>query len=158
MLFVDAEFVGECCAPQVNEKKVLEKERQEEERRLDTIMEIERLKALKMYEDRESRRALDNKLGSQVHSPCPPPRYTSRRSSSIVSSHARICNASTRYPYPSMCMCLPSHLRFMQPLHQSCLSSPLTFTRSSFTSSPLCTNRSLFHSSCPSALPTLLQY
>ena len=51
---------------QVEEKKVIEKERQEEERRLDTIMEIERLKALKMYEDREARRKLDQKLGAQV--------------------------------------------------------------------------------------------
>jgi len=38
----------------------------EEERRLDTIMEIERLKALKMYEEREARRHLDNQLGAQV--------------------------------------------------------------------------------------------
>ncbi len=51
---------------QVEEKKVIEKERQEEERRLDTIMEIERLKALKMYEEREARRKLDQKLGAQV--------------------------------------------------------------------------------------------
>lgn len=51
---------------QVNEKKNIEKERQEEERRLDTIMEIERLKALTMYEERERRRAVDNKLGAQV--------------------------------------------------------------------------------------------
>jgi hypothetical protein len=33
---------------QLNEKKVIQKERLEEERRLDTIMEVERLKALKM--------------------------------------------------------------------------------------------------------------
>ena len=33
---------------QLNEKKVISKERLEEERRLDTIMEVERLKALKM--------------------------------------------------------------------------------------------------------------
>mmetsp|Transcript_15678 Transcript_15678/g.42993 ORF Transcript_15678/g.42993 Transcript_15678/m.42993 type:complete len:514 (+) Transcript_15678:255-1796(+) len=51
---------------QVNEKKIIEKERQEEERRLDTIMEIERLKALKMYEERERRRAEANRLGSMV--------------------------------------------------------------------------------------------
>lgn len=51
---------------QVNEKKIAEKERQVEERRLDTIMEIERLKAIKMYDEREKRRALDNKLGAQV--------------------------------------------------------------------------------------------
>jgi phosphopantetheinyl transferase len=53
------------CA-QIDEKKIIEKERQEEERRLDTIMEIERLKALKMYEERDRRRAVDNKLGAQV--------------------------------------------------------------------------------------------
>jgi hypothetical protein len=54
------------CSAQINEKKIIEKERQEEERRLDTIMEIERLKALKMYEERDRRRAVDNKLGAQV--------------------------------------------------------------------------------------------
>ena len=41
--------------PQCTEKKVIEKERQEEERRLDTIMEIERLKALQMYAEREKK-------------------------------------------------------------------------------------------------------
>merc|ERR1719502_546948 len=46
---------------QLNEKKVIEKERLEEERRLDTIMEVERLKALKMYQERESRRKEDQK-------------------------------------------------------------------------------------------------
>mmetsp|Transcript_14638 Transcript_14638/g.31725 ORF Transcript_14638/g.31725 Transcript_14638/m.31725 type:complete len:506 (-) Transcript_14638:344-1861(-) len=51
---------------QVNEKKIIEKERKEEEQRLDMIMEVERLKALKMYEERESRRAQDNKMGAQV--------------------------------------------------------------------------------------------
>ena len=39
------------------EKKVIEKERQEEERRLDTIMEIERLKALQMYAEREKKQS-----------------------------------------------------------------------------------------------------
>jgi len=51
---------------QVNEKKVIEKERQEEERRLDTIMEIERLKALKMYEEREIKSKQDRRLGATV--------------------------------------------------------------------------------------------
>jgi len=37
-------------------------------------------------------------------------------------------------------------------------SGELAFTRYSFTSSRLCTNQSAFHSSGPSALPTLLQY
>ena len=51
---------------QLNEKKTIQKERLEEERRLDTIMEVERLKALKMYEERESRRKEDQKNGAQV--------------------------------------------------------------------------------------------
>merc|ERR1719446_1684595 len=51
---------------QLNEKKTIEKERLEEERRLDTIMEVERLKALKMYEEREARRKEDQKKGAQV--------------------------------------------------------------------------------------------
>merc|ERR1719446_474557 len=51
---------------QLNEKKVIQKERLEEERRLDTIMEVERLKALKMYEEREARRKEDQKNGAQV--------------------------------------------------------------------------------------------
>merc|ERR1719454_654885 len=51
---------------QMNEKKIMEKERQEEERRLDTVMEIERLKALKMYEEREAKSKLDRKLGASV--------------------------------------------------------------------------------------------
>merc|ERR1719231_997689 len=46
---------------QLNEKKVIQKERLEEERRLDTIMEVERLKALKMYEEREQRRKEDQR-------------------------------------------------------------------------------------------------
>jgi len=51
---------------QVNEKKIIEKERKEEEQRLDMIMEIERLKALKMYQQREERRQAESKLGAQV--------------------------------------------------------------------------------------------
>ena len=51
---------------QLNEKKTIEKERLEEERRLDTIMEVERLKALKMYEERDQRRKADQKNGAQV--------------------------------------------------------------------------------------------
>jgi len=51
---------------QKTEKKVIEKERQEEERRLDTVMEIERLKALKMYEERERKSKLDRRLGATV--------------------------------------------------------------------------------------------
>merc|ERR1719446_1406436 len=51
---------------QLNEKKVVQKERLEEERRMDTIMEVERLKALKMYEEREQRRKEDQRNGAQV--------------------------------------------------------------------------------------------
>lgn len=51
---------------QLNEKKVIEKERLEEERRLDTIMEVERLKALKMYEERDLRRKADQRSGALV--------------------------------------------------------------------------------------------
>jgi len=51
---------------QLNEKKVMQKEKLEEERRLDTIMEVERLKALKMYEERETRRHEDQRTGAQV--------------------------------------------------------------------------------------------
>jgi len=51
---------------QLNEKKVIQKERLEEERRLDTIMEVERLKSLKMYAERESRRKEDQRNGAAV--------------------------------------------------------------------------------------------
>ena len=51
---------------QLSEKKTIQKERLEEERRLDTIMEVERLKALKMYEERESRRKEDQRNGAAV--------------------------------------------------------------------------------------------
>jgi len=51
---------------QCTEKKVIEKERQEEERRLDTIMEIERLKALQMYAEREKKQMQDRRLGASV--------------------------------------------------------------------------------------------
>jgi len=51
---------------QLNEKKVIQKEKLEEERRLDTGMEVERLKALKMYEERETRRKEDQRVGAQV--------------------------------------------------------------------------------------------
>ena len=36
------------------------------QRRMDTVMEVERLKALKMYEEREMRRKEDQKNGAQV--------------------------------------------------------------------------------------------
>merc|ERR1711871_1059210 len=51
---------------QVSEKKHVERERKEEARRLDTMMEIERLKALKMYEERAVKREEDRKMGAAV--------------------------------------------------------------------------------------------
>ena len=51
---------------QINEKKVMEKERMQEERRLDETMEIERLKAVKMYDEREQKRMRDAVEGRQV--------------------------------------------------------------------------------------------
>merc|ERR1719163_2766354 len=43
-----------------------EKEKEEEERCLDAMMEIERLKALKMYEEREKERLMDQRRGAKV--------------------------------------------------------------------------------------------
>merc|ERR1719473_700882 len=51
---------------QINEKRGVQAEREEEERQLDMMMEIERLKALKMYEEREKARLDDQRRGSQV--------------------------------------------------------------------------------------------
>merc|ERR1719262_1789135 len=51
---------------QIQEKRHVQAEREEEERQLDMMMEIERLKALKMYEEREKARLDDQRRGSQV--------------------------------------------------------------------------------------------
>eukprot|EP01084_Bolivina_argentea_P167304 290389_1 len=51
---------------QVLEKKAIEAEKKEEERRLDRIMDIERQKAQKMYLDREQKRAEDRRRGAEV--------------------------------------------------------------------------------------------
>merc|ERR1719473_962903 len=51
---------------QINEKRGVQAEREEEERQLDMMMEIERLKALKMYEEREKARLDDQRRGAQV--------------------------------------------------------------------------------------------
>ncbi|CAD7972667.1 unnamed protein product [Amoebophrya sp. A25] len=51
---------------QVQEKRYIHQEREEEESQLDTMMEIERLKALKMYEERNKARAIDQRKGAQV--------------------------------------------------------------------------------------------
>lgn len=51
---------------QVEEKKAIKSEKKEEEKRLDMMMEMERLKALKMYEERESKRIEDRRKGAGV--------------------------------------------------------------------------------------------
>lgn len=51
---------------QILEKKALSAEKAEEERRLDMMMELERLKALRMYEEREAKRHEDQKKGAAV--------------------------------------------------------------------------------------------
>merc|ERR1719230_2278758 len=51
---------------QIQEKRGVQSEREEEERQLDMMMEIERLKALKMYEEREKARLDDQRRGAQV--------------------------------------------------------------------------------------------
>merc|ERR1712125_308467 len=51
---------------QIQEKRQVQAEREEEERVLDTMMEIERLKALKMYEEREKERLQDQRRGAKV--------------------------------------------------------------------------------------------
>lgn len=51
---------------QIEEKKHIKEEAQEEERRLDLMMEIERMKALDAYEEREKKRAEDRKRGAAI--------------------------------------------------------------------------------------------
>merc|ERR1719446_473466 len=51
---------------QLQEKRQVQAEREEEERQLDMMMEIERLKALKVYEEREKTRLEDQRRGSSV--------------------------------------------------------------------------------------------
>merc|ERR1719456_380043 len=51
---------------QIQEKRHVQAEKEEEERTLDAMMEIERLKALKMYEMREKERLEDQRRGSKV--------------------------------------------------------------------------------------------
>merc|ERR1712070_150484 len=50
---------------QIQEKRYVQQEK-EEERELDMMMEIERLKGLKMYEEREKSRVDDQRKGAQV--------------------------------------------------------------------------------------------
>mmetsp|Transcript_36687 Transcript_36687/g.91378 ORF Transcript_36687/g.91378 Transcript_36687/m.91378 type:complete len:514 (-) Transcript_36687:369-1910(-) len=51
---------------QLEEKKHIKAEAQEEERRMDLMMEVERMKALDAYEEREKQRATDRKHGAAV--------------------------------------------------------------------------------------------
>merc|ERR1712029_933470 len=51
---------------QIQEKRHVQAEKEEEERTLDAMMEIERLKALKMYEEREKERLQDQRRGAKV--------------------------------------------------------------------------------------------
>lgn len=51
---------------QIQEKRMIQAEKEEEERSLDAMMEIERLKALKMYEEREKERLDDQRRGAKV--------------------------------------------------------------------------------------------
>merc|ERR1712118_623006 len=51
---------------QIQEKRYIQQEKEEEERQLDMMMEIERLKALKMYEEREKKRVEDQRKGASV--------------------------------------------------------------------------------------------
>merc|ERR1719380_506501 len=51
---------------QIQEKRYIQQEKEEEERQLDAMMEIERLKALKMYEEREKERLESQRSGAKV--------------------------------------------------------------------------------------------
>merc|ERR1711871_50052 len=51
---------------QIQEKRYIQQEKEEEEKQLDMMMEIERLKALKMYEEREKTRMEDQRRGASV--------------------------------------------------------------------------------------------
>ncbi|KAF4668479.1 hypothetical protein FOZ61_006321 [Perkinsus olseni] len=51
---------------QIQEKRYMHAEREEEEQQLDVMSEIERLKALQMYEERNRKRAVDQRRGASV--------------------------------------------------------------------------------------------
>lgn len=51
---------------QLEEAKILEKEYYQEQQKLDLMMEIERLKLVKLEEDRDNERALARKRGQEV--------------------------------------------------------------------------------------------
>jgi len=50
---------------QIQEKRYVQQEKEEEERELDMMMEIERLKGLKMYEEREKARVEDQRRATE---------------------------------------------------------------------------------------------
>merc|ERR1712178_418010 len=51
---------------QLEEKKALQRQEEEEEMRLDEVMEHERVRAVELYENREAQRAIDRKHGKDV--------------------------------------------------------------------------------------------
>merc|ERR1719171_827108 len=51
---------------QIQEKRMIQEERNKEERELDMMMEIERLKQVKLHEEREQARLEDQRRGAQV--------------------------------------------------------------------------------------------
>merc|ERR1711959_782948 len=51
---------------QLEEKKALQRQDEEEEMRLDEVMEQERVRAVELYEQREAQRAVDRKHGKDV--------------------------------------------------------------------------------------------
>jgi len=51
---------------QIQEKRAIQRDRQEQEQNLDMMMEIERLKTLQMYEEREKARVEDQRRGASV--------------------------------------------------------------------------------------------
>jgi len=51
---------------QLQEKRFIQSERAHEEKQLDQMMELERLKALKMYEERNQKRAVDQLRGAAI--------------------------------------------------------------------------------------------
>lgn len=55
---------------QLAERKYMMMEEEEENRRLDTLMETERLKALRIYEEREVQRKEERLKGAQVYALC----------------------------------------------------------------------------------------
>merc|ERR1719450_1362573 len=51
---------------QIQEKRMIQAEKEHEERELDMMMEVERLKSVKKHEEREKARLEDQRRGAQV--------------------------------------------------------------------------------------------